>query len=124
MNIECSTEFEQFIHIIKNNLRNLRCEYREGLTNVWFKDTYLNKSMYIYCDQYWYVEFTNTDPLIRISITFDKFELTDVLHGTECTIQDFDIDEYFQYSTIYPFSKEFYLNIKQIRNYLMDMKLI
>lgn len=59
----------------------------------------------------------------KLSVRNDSFHL--YFNGDSLDIDDFDVQqEYFQYSTLYPFSKDFYLQIQEFRTLMQSMNLM
>lgn len=117
-------KFEECIDILSQNLSEINVEYIEG--NVYLYLNYplnMNLGITIFFYDYGHISIEHYGTMTNyytytIEIKETSFHL--ILRSDCIDFDDFDVQqEYFQYSMIYPFSKEFYLKIQEFRK-LMD----
>lgn len=116
------------MHVLTMHLSMIHIEYIEG--NVYLYLEYPHNCLGININFYDYghisIEYygSMTDYYTyTIEIKETTFHLG--LRGDCLDFDDFDVQqEYFQYSTMYPFSKDFYLSIQEVRNFIASLNLM
>lgn len=121
-------KFEECMQILTTHLSRIHIEYVEGHVYLYLEHPYNSLGINIAFYDYGHISIeyygTMTDYYTyNIEIKENSFHLG--LRGDSIDINDFDVQqEYFQYSIIYPFSKEFYLEIQEFRKLMDSMNLM
>lgn len=121
-------KFEDCMDIVTEHLSKIHVEYVEGEVYLYLEYPYNHKGINITFYDYgnilieYYSDKTNFVGF-NIIIKEKSFHLR---YRTDSIDFDDFVDEkdYFQYSTLYPFRKEFYSQIQQFRDLMNTMKLM